>query len=1097
MRPLKLTLSAFGPYAGTVVLELERLGVRGLYLITGDTGAGKTTIFDAITYALYGEASGDNRDPSMFRSKYALPETPTLVELVFSYQGRTYTVRRNPEYERPARRGGGTTLQRADAELHLPDGRIVTRSREVTAEIVSILGLDRSQFTQIAMIAQGDFLKLLLADTKSRQDIFREIFETRYFMVFQEKLKSEAMGLQKACAAARASVQQYIGGVLYREEDPLGPRLEQAVQGALPLEETMALIETLLEADQAAEDRCAAELEQLDGAIGEAAGRLAQAEEAAKTRANLEAARVRQTEQQQRVDAARTALTEREAETPRRTALQEQVTALEAELPRYETLESQKETCRRLAAEMEALTAEQAQRQTRRQEQAAQLEAWRQEAQTLTAAAAEQQRLLGEQDRLDRRLTALDGLFRDLDQQRTYDRQLQKNRETIADQETRQTQLAEERRTLEQALTDARTAYAAGEGLEAEQETLRHRGDRLREQQAALADLTALLDRCVREAETVAELQETYRQARTAAETAEGDYQRQQRSFLDGQAGILAQTLTEGAPCPVCGSIHHPSPAVRLETVPTEEELRQARTAAETAARQANDRSLEAGRAATALEERQRQLLTAMASHVETPALDRAVDQLTQSRRENAAALADLETAQADLEARRQERQRLAQEIRRLEGALDQLGDRQETLRREAETVRMDQSALTGRRDQLARRLEQQAGELLGDCLPDQMKTGLETERAAVTAARQETETALETVAAQLRRQAALSQAIPDGEGALQDLERALAQGRETAAALESRRDEVARQAEQLRGQLPYEDGAAARAAWEQVRAELDGLTQRHQAAETAWNESRSALAAADAAVEELTALLDKAPAIDAAAEQERRRQLTQSRQAVAAEQQAVHTRRDTNRRALDHIRDKAADLSDLEGRYRWMAALSDTVNGTLAGREKIALETYVQMTFFDEILRRANLRLLVMTDNQYELLRRREADNNRSRSGLELDVVDHYNGSRRSVRSLSGGESFKASLSLALGLSDVIQSSAGGIRLDTMFVDEGFGSLDEESLRQAIRALTALTEGDRLVGIISHVAELKERIDKQIVVTKDRTGGSRVELVI
>ena len=249
--------------------------------------------------------------------------------------------------------------------------------------------------------------------------------------------------------------------------------------------------------------------------------------------------------------------------------------------------------------------------------------------------------------------------------------------------------------------------------------------------------------------------------------------------------------------------------------------------------------------------------------------------------------------------------------------------------------------------------------------------------------------------------------------------------------------------------------------------------------------------------MEELAALLDKAPAIDAAAEQERSQQLTQSRQALAAEQQAVHTRRDTNRRALDHIRDKAADLADLESRYRWMAALSDTVNGTLAGQKKIALETYVQMTFFDEILRRANLRLLVMTDNQYELLRRREADNNRSRSGLELDVVDHYNGSRRSVRSLSGGESFKASLSLALGLSDVIQSSAGGIRLDTMFVDEGFGSLDEESLRQAIRALSALTEGDRLVGIISHVAELKERIDKQIVVTKDRTGGSRVELVV
>ena len=504
-----------------------------------------------------------------------------------------------------------------------------------------------------------------------------------------------------------------------------------------------------------------------------------------------------------------------------------------------------------------------------------------------------------------------------------------------------------------------------------------------------------------------------------------------------------------------------------------------------------------AGRAATALEERQRQLLTAMAAHVEAPDLDRAGDQLAQSRREHAAALAELETALADLETRRQERQRLAQDIQRMEEELDRLGDRQETLRRETETARMEQSTLTGRRDQLARRLEQQAGDLLGDCPPDQMEPRLETEQAAVAAARQETETALQTVAAQLRRQAELAQAIPDGEAALQTLEQALSQGRETAASLESRRDEVARQAEQLRGQLPYEDGAAARSAWEQVRTELDGLTQQRQAAETAWNESRSALAAADAAVEELTALLDKTPVIDAAAEQERRQQLTQSRQALAAEQQAVHTRRDTNRRALDHIRDKAADLADLEGRYRWMAALSDTVNGTLAGQQKIALETYVQMTFFDEILRRANLRLLVMTDNQYELLRRREVDNNRSRSGLELDVVDHYNGSHRSVRSLSGGESFKASLSLALGLSDVIQSSAGGIRLDTMFVDEGFGSLDEESLRQAIRALSDLTEGDRLVGIISHVAELKERIDKQIVVTKDRTGGSRVELVV
>ena len=204
MRPLKLTVSAFGPYAGKVIMDLERLEEQGLYLITGDTGAGKTTIFDAITYALYGEPSGSDRDPSMFRSKYAQPETPTQVELVFSYGGKIYTVRRNPEYERPAKKGGGTTIQKADAELALPDGRLVTKAREVNREIAGIIGLDRSQFSQIAMIAQGDFRKLLQADTKSRQEIFREIFKTRYYMVFQEKMKSEAGGLQRDCEAARS-----------------------------------------------------------------------------------------------------------------------------------------------------------------------------------------------------------------------------------------------------------------------------------------------------------------------------------------------------------------------------------------------------------------------------------------------------------------------------------------------------------------------------------------------------------------------------------------------------------------------------------------------------------------------------------------------------------------------------------------------------------------------------------------------------------------------------------------------------------------------------------------------------------------------------
>ena len=220
MRPLKLTMSAFGPYAGRVELELSRLGDRGLYLITGDTGAGKTSLFDAITYALYGEPSGTNRDASMLRSQYAQPETPTLVELEFAYGGQVYRVRRSPDYLRPSKRGDSLVQQKADATLTLPDGRVVTKVREVNSEIIRIIGLDRNQFSQIAMIAQGDFLKLLLADTKSRQEIFREIFHTRFYMAFQERLKQETAQLQRACEAARSSLTQYLHGAVCPAEHP-------------------------------------------------------------------------------------------------------------------------------------------------------------------------------------------------------------------------------------------------------------------------------------------------------------------------------------------------------------------------------------------------------------------------------------------------------------------------------------------------------------------------------------------------------------------------------------------------------------------------------------------------------------------------------------------------------------------------------------------------------------------------------------------------------------------------------------------------------------------------------------------------------------
>ena len=250
------------------------------------------------------------------------------------------------------------------------------------------------------------------------------------------------------------------------------------------------------------------------------------------------------------------------------------------------------------------------------------------------------------------------------------------------------------------------------------------------------------------------------------------------------------------------------------------------------------------------------------------------------------------------------------------------------------------------------------------------------------------------------------------------------------------------------------------------------------------------------AAMDEAEKRLNESEAVDIAKEKARDADLSLRKKELTGRRQEIRSSLDSNRRTLAALLEKSACLDAVESNWKWVKSLSDTANGNLSGKEKIMLETYIQMTCFDRIIHRANIRFMMMSGGQYELKRRREALNNRSQSGLELDVVDHYNGSERSVKTLSGGEAFKASLSLALGLSDEIQSSAGGIRLDTMFVDEGFGTLDEESLQQAIHVLLSLTEGNRLVGIISHVAELKEKIDKQILVTKTKSGGSEAEIL-
>lgn len=920
MRPLTLTLSAFGPYAGQITLALEQLGKNGLYLIRGDTGAGKTSIFDAIAFALYGEASGDQREAAMFRSQYAAPDTPTFVELTFESAGKTYRVRRVPEYTRPAKRGGGVTLQRAEAELTMPDGRVVTRVKEVGQAVREIVGVDREQFAQIAMIAQGDFLKLLVASTEERMRIFRQIFHTGRYQKLQAALKDQLAALSRARDKLRDGLMQAVGSARYPADSVLGQRLADAQAGRLLLQETAALLDEIVRQDSAAQEAGRRALERLDKQIGQAARTLGQARELAAARTQLRDAQAKRQAIQQEMEKAGAARAALAARKPEREALAQQAAALAEEVRRHEA-------CSRLDQALEAA-------QKRYTDGCA-----------AQAACAKQ-------------LTDL------------------------ADQ---------------QAAARAGQERLADSAIRAEKQRAEHAA--LLEEQRAFNGLSRDLDAVAASARQYARVQKDYLAAAQSAEAVQGRYQQMNRAFLDEQAGILALGLQDGAPCPVCGACSHPRPAQVTLGAPREADLEQAKQQAAAAQAEAGRLSAEAGQ---------------------------------------------------------------------LRGALE------------------------------ARRagLQQRARELLGDVPCEEMAEQIAAAGAALRDRLAACKSALDQAQQDMRQLDQFGHTLRTLEQAVQQAQARQAAAQQAIARAEQDTQHLARQKQELADGLRYPDQAAARRAAQQTKDTIQDLDRRTEQAEQAYQACKSQADALEGTIAALAGQLEHAPEIDMETIQAELEACNVRRRALEDGQTARAARLDRNQDALRALETHGAALAEAEQKWGWVKSLADTAGGQLVGREKIMLETYVQMTYFDRILARANTRLMVMSRGQYELKRRAQAENNRRQSGLELDVVDHYNGSVRSVKTLSGGESFQAALSLALGLSDEVQSAAGGVQLDVMFVDEGFGSLDEEALEQAVRALSDLSGGNRLIGIISHVEALARRIDRQIVVTKHGTAGSDAVIV-
>lgn len=875
MKPIQLVLSAFGPYVERTVIDFSALGEEGLFLIAGDTGAGKTTIFDAISFALYGEASGgkEKRKSKSFHSDYVSDQTETYVELTFRHRGETWWIRRNLEYQRPAKKKKDgmetTTRQAADAQMRNEDtGEEILRMDDVNRRVRELLGLTQDQFTQTVMIAQGDFLKILTASSDDRKKLFRDLFHTNLYVDLQSRLQEK----NRACADEQKALEQ----VILSAEGKIDPDAEFAEREILlsycgQIQHTdalCALLARLIEQEKAAQEQARAQKKEAADQIG---------------------------------------------------ALIAAVTEGERVNRDFADWESKK-------ARLAALTAGQGEI----------------DAQRAALAAARRAQQLETDEALMRRTR------RDMDAQRTA--------------------LSEAQAALEQAkkaLPEAETRMKEAESRGGEIHALLAQAKQMEDCLPVLGEverLKAALDTQKRELQRLTEDSSRAQAAYTAA----------QNSYYLSQAGLLAHELKAGQPCPVCGSTAHPCPAqITPETV-TRQALEQAAKRRETAEKAQSDAATRLAANRAALDEREDRLRALKIGADET-------------------------------------RQRLAA---RIDAAHQAAADRQ----REIDEARSAYQTL------------------------DKRKTAAQS---AVDAAQKQ----LAALEKDLRAQ---TEAF-----------------------------------EQKRAAHGFEDEASYRLA-KRTNADIERLDREIRN----FDEQKRTLAAQ---THELEDRLSGRQRTDLAALQNRRAAAL-DRQAKAENAEKAMVRKLTLHESADReIRQANAAIQKKRGKWQIIQELYTCCAGIAAGnpRAKLTFEAYVQQYYFRFVVAAANKRLTRLTDGMFTLRVMREAANRVSQSGLDLEVLDRSTGQARDVSTLSGGESFLASLALALGLSDAVQSQSGQIRMDAMFIDEGFGSLDENALRSSIDVLLELADGKRLIGIISHVQELEERIDKQIVVTKTPNGST------
>ena len=927
MKPLKLTMSAFGSYAGKNVIDFTGQQ-QGIFLITGDTGAGKTTIFDAITYALYNQTSGGERNGNMMRSQYAQPETETYVELEFLYRGQTYRVRRNPDYKITKTLKNGKIREQKvphSVELTLPDGTVFPEKKNATdAKIIEILGLTADQFSQIVMIAQGDFLKLLYTKSDERKMIFSKLFRTDIYWKIQENLRRKSMEMDERIQENDRAFEQEKSRII------LLPESEE-----LPLDELVERLRERLKDALKEQNLRRANVEELNKKI-------TKYEEINKLFVSLE--KIRQTGKE---------LEARQAESKeRRQQIENALKADKVLVAEQQNLRQQQEveqSAQAIAKMTETLANNQEMFETLKTQQ--------QEAE------AKQKREAAD---IQKKMLALEQSFP------SYE-------------------------ALQNARSEEQQAKKVWEDLGKTSEESFHKKE---------AGIAALKEQQKRQEQVVEQTKKNWEQTSLSASESAKHYEHMYEAFLKEQAGILAENLSAGCPCPVCGSTVHPDPAKLSDHAVTELEVEQA-------------------------------------------------------KKTRAAAEEKRDMAYAAFEAEKTEKQKLAQAVEKEEAdfVLAQTIAKQQRKEAEQNYVSLQKIA------------EQIREKLVYPSLAEAKKQYAAMQK-ALEAAEQEIE----------RKRQKVSE-LAEAMNTLKGQKLAEEENQKTAKKLAAKTEKEYAKLLEKSGFVSEETYHLAilpersRSKLEREEKEYESQCLRQQSEQKLLEKQVSGKTYTDTT--------------------ELNEQLKAEKQALKEAEKTymeLHTAYENDRSVLQNCAVYLEKGKKLESEDQVIKSLSKTANGRLSGSAKIDFETYIQRQYFKQIIHEANKRLLTMSNHQFILKLKEEANTGRkTNEGLDLSVYSLVTDSERDVKTLSGGESFLAALAMALGLSDIVERSAGAIHPDMMFIDEGFGSLDAQSRQQAIEVLGELAGDSRMVGIISHVTELKEQIDRKLVVSRTDKGSRAV----